>query len=96
MSKVNKKKIYNKISHNTGSTHTSEPSFAYKKITKELYESIINSINKLTNPINHTYTKETLINLLESLMDKNELLNEEYKNKFIELTLENTELYNEF
>lgn len=96
MSKVNKKKIYNKISHNNGSTHTSEPSFAYNEITKELYESIINSINKLTNPINHTYTKETLINLLESLMDKNELLNEEYKNKFNELTSENTELYNEF
>ena len=46
MSKVNKKKIYNKISHNNGSTHTSEPSFAYNEITKDILKLIFFFSNK--------------------------------------------------
>ena len=96
MSKVNKKKNYNSISHNNGSNNTTEPSFAFDEITKGLFESIYKTINKLSVPTNHTYTKETLIELLESLMDKNELLKDEYKNKFLEATLKNNDLYNQF
>lgn len=96
MSKVNKKKNYNSISHNNGSNHSIEPSFAFNERTKDLFESIYNTINKLSVPTNHTYTKETLIELLESLMDKNELLKDEYKNKFLETTLKNDDLYNQF
>lgn len=96
MSKVNKKKNYNSISHNNGSNNSIEPSFAFDEIAKDLFESIYKTINKLSVPTNHTYTKETLIELLESLMDKNELLKDEYKNKFLEATIKNDDLYNQF
>ena len=81
MSKVNKKKNYNSISHNNGSNHSTEPSFAFDERTKDLFESIYKTINKLSVPTNHTYTKETLIELLESLIDKNQLLKNLFQSK---------------
>jgi hypothetical protein len=74
MSKVNKKKNYNSISHNNGSNHSIEPSFAFDERTKDLFESIYKTINKLSVPTNHTYTKETLITLELTTISFNDLI----------------------
>lgn len=98
MRKVNKNKNAKLISHNkTGLAEMGRPSFdSDKNNTKELYMMLLHSIKGLNNLDSTAFSKDIILNLVEDLINKNELINEEYTNKYIQAIYENNEIYNLF